>query len=186
MKKFFLIIPYLLCASIAHSTIYEYVDDSGRSFFYRTSKAYYPKGEKPETMDEIKFIGAQSFSCFVESNNPNYNKEEMIKELKLKYRDLVLELYNQNKEYMEINFPSHTYTFDEVYNFAIDVATGMTWIGYDCECHINMSFCVAHMLKHRIDEVKKHPYILGYLYNDVKYYEGEKCKVQYLSGIKIN
>ncbi len=113
MKKFFAIILCILCSSMVYSTIYEYVDESGRSFFYRISKAYYPKGEKPETMDEIKFIGAQGFSCFVESNNPNYNKEEMIKELKLKYRDLVLELYNQNKEYMEINFPTHTYTFDE-------------------------------------------------------------------------
>ena len=186
MKKIFAIILCILCSSMVYSTIYEYVDESGRSFFYRISKAYYSKGEKPETMDEIKFISAQSFSCFVESNNPNYNKEEMIKELKLKYRDLVRILYNQNKEYMERNFPNHTYTFEEVYDFAADVANGMVWLGYDCVCHINMGFCVSDVITLRREKLKKHPYILGYLYKEVKYYDGEKCKLQHLSGIKIN
>ena len=186
MKKIFSIIICLLFASLAYSTIYEYVDESGRSFFYRTSKVRYKDGERPETMDEIKFMGAQCFSCYVESNDPNYNKEEMIKELKLKYRDLVLELYNQNKDYMERNCPGHTYTFEEVYDFAVDVANGMVWIGYDCECHINMSFSVSDVITLRREKLKQHPYILGYLYKEVKYSDGEKCKVQHLSGIKVN
>jgi uncharacterized protein YozE (UPF0346 family) len=171
---------------MVYSTIYEYVDESGRSFFYRTSKAYYQKGEKPDTMDEIKFINSQGVSCVIESYAPNYNKEEMIKELKRIYRDSIRVLYNQNKAYMERNFPNHTYTFDEVYNFAEDVADGMVWIGYDSECCIQMYLCFQNILTHKLEKVKKYPYILGYLYTEVKYYDGEKCKLQHLSGIKIN
>ena len=188
MKKIFAIIFCLLWASMSYSIIYEYVDESGRSFFYRKTRVPMlgePR-EKADTPDEIKFVGGQGFSCFVESNDPNYNKEEMIKELKLIYRDSVLVLYNKNKKFMERNFPEHTYTFFEVYKFAVSVANGMIWLGYDCECHINMSFCVGDIIQFKIEEVKKHPYILGYLYREEKYYDGKKCKLKQLSGIKIN
>ncbi len=188
MKKFVTIIVCLLCASMTYSIIYEYVDESGRSFFYNKSRMRLlgEPYERSLTDDELDFIGAQVLSCHVESNDPNYDKEEMIRELKLKYRDLVFELYNQNKEYMETNFPDHTYTFDEVYDFAESVATGMVFLGYEYECYITMSFSISEMFLYRMKEVKSHPYILGYLYKEVKYKDGKKCKLQHLSGVKIN
>lgn len=186
MKKIFTILLSLLCTSMAYSVIYEYVDESGRSFFYRTSKAYYPKGEKQETMDEINFIGAQVISCSIESFDPNYNRQEMIEELKHKYKDMIRDVYNKNKTYMETNFPDHTYTLDEVYDFAYKVSSTSVYIGYGSECYLNISFCIRHLLLHEMEEVKKHPYILGYLYKEVKYSDGKKCKIQHMTGVRIN
>ena len=184
MKKIFSIIFCLLFVSMVYSEIYEYVDESGRSFFYNKPKSW---RAVDETKDQIEFINSQGFTCAVESYDPNYNREEMIKEVKRMYRDSILVLYNQNKDYMERNYPGNTYTFKEVYAFAIEMSDNMTWIGYDdIECCILMYLPIKDIITIRIEKLKKYPYILGYLYKEEKYYDGHKCRLKELSGIKIN
>lgn len=190
MKKILLIIMCLLFTLVTHSTIYEYVDKSGRSFFYRVPVpySYENRNKRTETGDEIAFIMAQGFSCSIASNDPNYNEDKMFEELKLIFRDSVLVLYNQNKGYMEQNFPGHTYTFDEVYEFAVSVADVIYWLNCDYKCYINMSLSMRDVIKYsrRRKIVENNPYILGYLYQEEKYHDGKKCKLKKLSGVRIN
>ena len=184
MKRF--ITLFILCVlyfTEMHAVfICMYVSDSGHEFYYTKSGN---SGYNP-TKDEIEFIAAQVVEVVISTQDPNYNKDEMVAQARQAFKDSIRVLYNANKEYMWTHFPEYKYTFDEVFDIVRKFSSTMVTIGlFGDACSVDVGMDIRSMVGSDVvrKRVEQYPYILGYLYKDVKYYDGKKCKLQYISSI---
>lgn len=181
MKKicYFILVFLLNFANCYSSNICLYVSDSGHEFYYVN---YSPNSDKHKiTLDEVDFINAQGVFIESLSKDPNFNEEIMIQEVRKEFYDSITVLYNKNKEYMWEHFPQHKYTYDEFISIIKKFAGIMIFIGrseYKCEVYMSLNIRTILSAKNSRSRIEEYPYILGYLYKDVKYMDGKKCKLQ--------
>jgi hypothetical protein len=162
MKKIFIFILCILCQSQAFAVLREYISDGGRVFYYFT---------RPQTDDEIELVNSQILDVSVTTNDTNFCREQLLYKAKMQYKRLVYQLYLKNKEYMWCRFPEYHYTFNEVYEMVYKLSYVTTYYGFNgntCEVYIKLDIPSIISTKNGIEKLKKYPYLLGYIYKDIK------------------